>query len=352
MAEKKPADMPPANTASAPPATKPALAAKPLPVGGRVPVPDGDALSSAEEAARKLFAKELKEATRPPQQIALAAEIMNSGRATQNDFTSRFVLVDLARTLFIQAGEVDQALTAARLLEIEYDVPREHLVSATLEALEGATMTTEQRATLTKTAAELADTAVTSEEFDRADKLSALAVQFATKLKDADVRKDLQQRRNHIQKIVKEWNVVKVGLDKLKEDPQDAAANLAAGKFYCLLIEDFHRGLKYLAASSDPLLSEAAKLDVSAEGADGAKRLEAAQAWQKAEAKIGDRESKLAAQRRERWLLQQALPSLSGIEQIKVNKRLADLSEIGGIGSKGNVPAPTTPNKTKKKKTT
>jgi hypothetical protein len=343
-------EAPAANITSAPTTSKPAAAGKAAPTGGRAAVPDSDALSGAESAARNLFVKELKEATKPPQQTALALEIMNSGRATQNDMTARFVLLDLARTLFVQAGDVDQALTAARLLELEFDVPREHLVSSTLESLEGAAMTPEQRLVLTRTAADLADAAIIGEEFDRAEKLSTLAMQSSTKLKDADLRKDLQQRRNHIQKIVKEWNVVKLGLDKLKDHPQDAAANLSAGKFYCFLLEDYHRGLKYLAASSDPLLSEAAKLDLAAEAAaDGAKRIEAAEAWRKAEVKILDRESKQAAQRRERWVLQQALPSLSGIEQIKANKRLADLSDIGG---KGGTPGPAMPNKTKKKKTT
>ena len=258
----------------------------------------------------------------------------------------------MARTLFVQAGDVEEALTAARLLEIEYDIPRDQLLTSTVEALEAAQMTPEQRLILTKTAANLAETACDAEEFERADKLSNLAVQSAGKLRDADLRKELMQRRSHILRLVKEWNAIKTSLDKLQSDSSDGAANLAVGKFYCFSMEDFHRGLKHLAASSDGLLAEAAKLDLAAQ-TEAAKRLEAAVAWQKAELKIVDREDKLAAQRRERWLLQQAITGLLGIDRVKAEKRLGELQDVGGpAGGRKTGDMPAMPAKTKKKKTT
>ena len=318
---------------------------------GRRPVPESAALTRGEEKARKLYSSELKAATKPPQQEALARQILEAGKATQVAHEDRFILIDLARTLFVKAGEVQNALAAARLLEIDYDIPREQLVTATIEALEDAQLTPERRLELTKTVADLADTAADVEEFERADKLSNIAVQSGTKLRDADFRKDLAQRRAHIMHLLKEWNVVKVSLEKLKSDPTDAAANLAAGKFYCFSREDFNQGLKYLAASSDAQLAEAAKRDVEARSGDTNQRLAAAAAWQQAEGKIVDREDKLAAQRRERWLLQQAVTGLSGFELVKAEKRLNELSNAGALTTGRKAKPSEPPAKAKKNKT-
>jgi len=335
------------------PATSPAPKPKPASIGGRQPVPESDSLDKAEEAARKLYASELKAANKSLEQMALAGTILSAGRATQNDLTARFALFDLARTLFIQAGDADEAVTAARLLEIEYDIPRNQLISDTVEALDKGSIIPEQRLAFTRTAADLADAAIDAQEFDRAERLANIAVQSAAKLRDVELRKDLLDRRNQILRLVKEWNTIKPNLEKLKSDPNDAAANLVAGKFYCFSLEDFHKGLPYLAACGEPTLADAAKLDLAAQTADAAKRFEAAKAWQKAQIKIIDREDKLAAQRREKWLLQQAVVGLTGTEQMEANKRLGQLQNVGGPagGRKtGEVPAPTIPVKTKKKK--
>jgi hypothetical protein len=327
-------------------------AAKPPSPGGRQPVPDSQALSQAEEAARKLYANELKAATKGPQLIALGNAILSAGRATQNDLVDRFALIDLSRTLFIQAGDAAEALTAARLLEIEFDIPREQLLTTTIEALDNGSIIPEHRLMVTRTAADLADSAADAQEFERAEKLATIALQSGAKLRDADLRKQLTDRRNHIQRLVNEWNTVKPSLEKLKSEPEDTMANLVAGKFYCFSVEDFYRGLPYLAASGEGALAEAAKLDLVAQKADATKKYEAAQAWKKAELKIVERDDKLAAQRRERWLLQQAAGSLAGIEQMEANKRLGQLQNVGppaGGRKTGDVPAPTMPAKKKKK---
>jgi hypothetical protein len=231
------------------------------------------------------------------------------------------------------------------------------LLTSTIEALDDGTVIPEHRLMLTRTAADLADSATDAQDFERAEKLATIAVQSAAKIRDADLRKDLLERRNYIQRLVKEWNTVKVSLEKLKSDPSDAASNLEAGKFYCFSLEDFHQGLPYLAACGDAMLAQAARFDIAAaQRADSRTQFEAAQAWQKAETKIVDREDKQSAQRRERWLLQQAVAGLSGIDQVEANKRLAQLQNVGGPpGSRksGSMPAtPASPTKTKKKKTT
>src|SRR5262249_13168326 len=112
-------------------------------------------------------------------------------------------------------------------------------------------------------------------------------------------------------------------------NPDDAAANLSAGKFYCFTLEDFDEGLKHLAAGNDETLADAAKRDLAGQDGDAAKRFAAAVAWQQVAAKISDRDDKLAVQRREKWLLEHCVINLSGLDQTKANRRLDELKDIG-----------------------
>jgi len=319
----RPADpSPPEPQPQPPPQPNPLLVGRPHP-------PSGEALATAMEEARKIYEADFKTATKAPQKAALARKILETAKATQGDATARYVLIDLARKVFAQAGEVGEALGAARLIENDYEMPRDEMAVATLELLEAAPQTPEQRADLAKTAADMADSSVGAEEFERADKLAAMAWAAAQKQKDNDLKREINQRKTQIGNLVKDWNTAKRSLEKLKDDPADAAANLAVGKFYCFALEDFRRGIPYLLAGSDSQLAEAAKLDAAAQAEGPARRLEAATAWQQVAAKISDRDDKQALQRRERWLLQQAVSGLSGLDQIKAQKRLDDLKDIG-----------------------
>lgn len=300
----------------------------PLPTVRPLP-PTGELLASAMEQARKIYEGDFKTASKTPQKAVLAHKILETGKGTQSDPTARYVLIDLARKVFVQAGEVDDALAAARLLESEYEVSREELVTVTLEALESVQLAPEQRTELAKISADLAEVVAGAEEFERADKLAALALAAARKQRDGDLQKEIAQRRAQVGDLLKDWNAVKASLEKLKADHGDAEANLAAGKFYCFTLEDYQRGLPFLSAGGDSLLAEAARLDIAARNEGPAKRLEAATAWQQAGAKVKAKDDKQAVQRREKWLLTQAVSNLTGLDQIKAQKRLDELKDVG-----------------------
>jgi hypothetical protein len=323
--------MPTVKTAKAPqPASKSITAAAPPPqpkAQVRHPMPPPDKIAAAIEQAKSIYADQSKQATKPAQKAALAREIYAAGEKTNSDPIARFVLIDLARKLFVQAGDVQSALAASRLLEKEYEIPPQEVIVATVDALEDAPLSADQRTTLVKSASELADAALEAELFEAADKLSAIAAKSAPRQRDADLKKDVAQRRSHIARIAKEWTTARPSVEKLKTDPMDAAANLIAGKFYCFYAEDFGRGLKHLADSGDAALAPPAKLDLAA-GGDASARFTAAEAWQKAGSSVTERDEKLALQRREKWLLEHCVVSLSGLEKLRAEKRLDELKDI------------------------
>lgn len=294
----------------------------------RQPVPSTEAREKALTEARNIYQDRFKQATKAPQKAMLAKDIRTAGKETQGDQTARYVLIDLARKVFIQAGEVQEAIDTAKQLETDYEIPPNTLLAETLEQLNDATIVMEQRAPLATAAADLADQFVSAGDFGWADKLSAVAVQSAAKQREAELKKDVQQRRNVIARMVKEWNTVKPHLETLKTSPDDATANLAVGKFHALVDENWSVGSAHLAKGGDPIFAEPAKLDAAA--SDAAGKLAAAEAWLKlaGETKVGSKDDKLAVQRRAKALFTEAAEGLSGLDRVKAEKRLEELKDV------------------------
>jgi hypothetical protein len=311
---------PPAAPASAPPI-----------LAARKPLPAAAELTAKIAEARAIYQEEFRQATKAAQKAALAKDIESDSAGTRNDATARYVLIDLARKVYIQAGEVEDALRLARLLESEYEVPPRDLLVSTLKALDDATIVPEQRAPFAEAAADLADELLAAGQYERADELSALASQAANRQKNVELKKAMVERRTNIARIVKQYAAVKTHFMTLAGAPADPAANLAVGKFRCLALEDWPAGLPQLAASEDGLFSAAAKLDLKADQGDAPARLQAAEAWLALvdTNKAGDKDDKLAIQRRAKGLLNGALSGLSGLDKVKAQKRLDALENVG-----------------------
>jgi hypothetical protein len=318
-------------TPSAPPKPPVAPMEPPRPaVAARQPVPAGDVETGKRKEAQAIYQDELKQATKPAQKAALARNIFQAGEGTKTDQAARYVLFDIARIVYIQAGEATEALRTARQIEREFDVPANDLLAATITALNDApAMLPDQRTALARAAAELADELIAAGQIERADDLASIAVQSAAKQRDADLKKEMQQRRAQVTRIVKEYSAVKPHLDTLAAKPDDPAANLAAGKFHCLTMEDWARGLPQLVLAEGGALSGPAKLDLEA-GDDARKQLVAAEAWLdfvETNREL-DRDEKLAIQRRARQLLQAPSSVLTGLDQVKADKLLQPLRSL------------------------
>ena len=130
------------------------------------------------------------------------------------------MLFDLGRKVFIQAGEAQEELDAAATLEGEYELPADELTIATIEALDSGTLVSEERAALAKAAIDLAEELLDAERFEPAGKLAVLAVQSANHQKDAELKKEVLQRKNQLVRLVDAWEEVQASLKTLADRPQ------------------------------------------------------------------------------------------------------------------------------------
>src|SRR6185436_5315082 len=111
------------------------------------------------------------------------------------------------------------------------------------------------------------------------------------------------------------------GEKKLETMPDDPAANLAVGKWYCLYLGDWDKGVPRLAKGGD------AKLAAAAAAEQDGKLLPAADAWSAVAEGLTGAE-KLAVQRHSLEIYQEANEKLAGLEQLKAAKRVSEMSEL------------------------
>jgi hypothetical protein len=304
-------------------------------------VPSPEELAERLASARQAFEAEFQSATKPAQKAVLARHILTAADNSKSDITARYVLVDLARKVFIQAGEVNDALAAARTLEKEFDIPEDQLVIESLEALDELTMPSEQRTIMARVAIDLADDWLAADEFDlvqfaQAEKLATIASQSAGKQKDAELRKEIVQRRNQIMRVVTSAKAVQSSLTVLETKPDDPAANLAVGKFRCFVQEEWAEGLPNLAKGGDPLFAGPAALDLATSSRKPADLAAAGESWLKlaADNKTIDRDDRPAIQRRAKEHLTAALPGLTGLESLRIQRRLDEIKDVAAPAPK------------------
>ena len=102
-----------------------------------------------------------------------------------------------------------------------------------------------------------------AERYDLADGLASATYQFALRVRDVDIRKRVLAVRRDVQKLQKEFAPIRAAQAKLRQDPNDAGANLTLGKYHCFVKGDWRQGLSMLVLGSDAALSGLAKEDLA-----------------------------------------------------------------------------------------
>jgi hypothetical protein len=280
------------------------------------------------EKARAIYEDELKQAARPEQKAAVARNIAAAAGQTAGDLTARYILLDLARKIYIQAGDVKESLALAQTIQQEYETPANEPLLPTLDALDAMTLPSEERALLATRQIELAEQLFAVQNFSLAGRLAEAAVQSANRQSAAALKKSVTARRGRIVRTVRELEAVQASLKLLETAPDDPAANLAAGKFYCFVLEKWEAGVLHLAKCGDPVFAEPALAEKRL--TDAASQMAAAESWLALPAKVRDLspEDKVAIQRRAKRLLTTAVSGLKGLDQVRAKKKLEELQHV------------------------
>lgn len=297
----------------------------------RRPEPAPAAREEAEKIIRELFKADY--ARRKPEELqALARKLLQQGRDTKDDPTARFVLLDEARDVAAQAGDVGTALEAADLLGSTYAV--DGIAMKTSILLKGSLPKgPEAGRAMAEHCLELIDECIAADTFDSVSKLGSRAESSARQAQSSDLFSQAQARLKEVSELARQHGRIKESVKALAADPEDPAANLEVGRYLCLFKGDWVKGLPHLAKGSDAALKEAAGKDMATPPAP----VEAADAWYE----LAQKEKVSAAKARlfERALhaYERDLPELKGLTKVRVEKQIETIQKAAPGGARAGL---------------
>jgi hypothetical protein len=288
------------------------------PASFRQPEPAAVAQQEAAKRIRELYKAEYLKRV-PADQLALAKKLIQDGLATPDDPAARYVFLREGRDLAAQAGDAATAMAAVDHLAKLYTVDAPALKAAALAAAEKAVRTPEAASVLAEARLALADEAFAADQFDAAAAHAAKAETAAKHAADASLAARAQARAKDIAEARREAPLAQAAEKTIAEKPDDPAANLTAGRYWCLVKDAWPKGLPMLAKGSDPALKAAAEKDVAKPSA-AADQVAAGDAWWEAAEKASGLAKPRLTARALSWY-QQAWPTLPALGKTRLRER-------------------------------
>ncbi|MCI0358505.1 MAG: hypothetical protein L0211_08485, partial [Planctomycetaceae bacterium] len=238
-----------------PPAPENSLAAAQPTLDARSPVPDVTALDKARQTVKEIYAEKFAAAKLPEQKSALAATIFKQGLDTTNDPAGQYVLLDTARRMAEQAGDLELSLKVCKHLADSFAVEVFPLQQSALDACGKLARKQADWQTIAGASLTLLDAAIAANDYAAAEQFAATALASARKARNKDLIARATQRAKEVATLAAAYATAQGAFAKLKTDPDDAVSHLAAGKFLCFVKGDWPAGLVHLAKGSDESLA-------------------------------------------------------------------------------------------------
>ncbi len=307
-----------------------------LPAGEAEPpkaaVPD----AAAQEQALKLVAEIYREtwdaAKTSPERTALAARMIAEAEKPASDQAGRFVLLRVARDIAAEAGDAATACRAIDLMAAGFVVdPAAMKAEAVTAAAEQARLP-QQHLAIAEHTIPLVEGAVARDDYEAASRLVRLAQAAARKTADVPLGRQLADLARRVQDLAKAYEALRPALATLEQRAADPAANLAVGRYYCLVKGDWDRGLPMLALGSDEALRGPALAELRGPaGAD--EQVALADTWWDLAQRFAAGEKRHVLEHAGA-LYRQARPRLpAGLVRTKVEKRLEEIAALDPIAA-------------------
>jgi hypothetical protein len=168
--------------------------------------------------------------------------------------------------------------------------------------------------------------AVARDDYDTAINLVEMAVNEARKARDTEHLKHVVGRSKEVEELSKAFREVKRAADKLEEDPTDPDANLAVGRYRCLVKGDWDNGLPMLALGSDAVLKDLAVTELGVVATEE-QQAELADRWWELAKKEEGRHQRLIREHAASWY-QNAIAGLKGLSKSRAESRIRVATDI------------------------
>lgn len=303
----------------------------------KLAVPEQAKVDENLELIRDVFKKEFEAAKTPLEKSNLAKFLLKQAAETEGDGSSRYALLTEARDVAMQAGSATGAMKMVDSMSNLFEIDPLTMKVRTLTQGAEVAKTSAQHRSVAANSLALVETAVLDGKYALARQLVELGLGAARKARDGNLVKLASSLNDELGTLQKQFEAANAALETLKNNPDDAAANLAVGRYQCLVTGDWEGGLPQLAKGSDAKLKAAAELDLTnpAEAVEQAKVGDAW--WDLAEA--ADEVSKTALYDRSGHWYRLAVDNVGGLTKAKIDSRLKKLAESAAAGGSVDEPA-------------
>jgi hypothetical protein len=324
----KPSDPAPAPDPSKPDVKPDAPADKPAPSARvRLPVPEAAKQKEAERLIKDLF-KEPYSKKAPADRQQLARLLLGQAAKTNDDPAAAWVMYREAQDIAVQICDLRTAKGAIEGVAAAFDVDVMALKYTAFGSAAKNARTPEDYGALTRELLLLVDDLVAADQYDVADKAAASALLHARKANDVPLAARATGRTKEVAEAKTSFLAMKGALETLARNPEDPAANSAMGQMLCFIKGNWELGVRFLVKGSDAALKGLAEKEL----AQPQDQTAIADGWWEMSEKEKSPLRKSQMQLHARDYYETALPGLSTLARLKVEKRLESLASSGGGG--------------------
>jgi len=212
---------------------------------------------------RDVFKEDHDKAKTSADKAVLAKKILTQASEGGKEAAESFALFEWARDLATEAGDPETACRAVDRLSELFDIDSLDAKFLALKELVRRPHTAAASRLIAEKAVLLLDDALAKDDVPQARKVHGIAVGEAKKTLQREFLQQVNARSKDVDQAHRLLSQLDDARAALKEDPKDADANLTLGEYYCLFKGDWDRGLRYLAAGSDPALQTPAAADLA-----------------------------------------------------------------------------------------
>jgi len=294
----------------------------------RHPVPGADALAQTERVVREVYGAKFQAATSPSKQTALAREILAHAGENRDEPAAQYYLLHVAKNIAVEAGDTATALEAADRLARTFQVDGLKLKLDAVQRLQQSSRFASAKAGLAAAALDLVDEVLAADDLEAARRLTQVAVTASRASRDRDLARRATDCDTEMQRVARMHAECKKALEVLDTSPADPKANLAAGRFACLIQGRWERGIPMLALGGDAALAATAQKDLK-RPVFAEDQLALADAWWKLADGADGRQQKSLMLRAGAWYKLARPGTPAGLARVKIDKRLEEIRTIG-----------------------
>ncbi len=291
----------------------------------KMPVPDEKQLARARKLIEEVYGEQLRQGKTNEEKIKVAALLIEDARSTSEP-ADKFAVLSEAAVLASRGGGIDKTFDALEEMQV-FDDP---LLDLKINIIKNLLMEGEpdRQESLSRRCLGMINDAIAEDRYELAQTFARYAVISAKKARNTRQAGTALAVERDLEKLVEVRENVAAALDTLRNDPDNPSANLATGKFFCFVKQDWRKGLPHLArCDTEPYQAIAEIEQGTPEDTDTRNKLADAW-WEMADEHTGIEKQNIRVHAA-CWY-KKAIPGLSGLLKRKALNRMQECGQDAG----------------------